>query len=273
MKAHIMSLALVVMEGLRYYWEQLQDLWLEKLGVGIILSAISYYCGVYFNLFLEHTAIDRILVVLLGWAMVVDFFFGLWYARKTHSFSLLVFKRGLLKWPLYTMYVVLVAVLDITFARLSPVAAPILNIFLGSLIYAEILSILKSMEKLGIRVPPLLLTATYFLRDFINSAVKRTGRSEKVEDGNGIQAVDSMSENESFMANHDRGQTEKIQRVMHSPDYPVHVRTPQHRQPTPRKRRTLVTDPVEDTADTENMSHGMLFSEDDDTPPPSTKLN
>jgi toxin secretion/phage lysis holin len=132
-------------EASGYYLSQTLELWQEKLALGALFSAALAFFDV-----------DQVLAVCLFWLMLADLCLGLFQAFKFKTFSPLVLKRGVVKYPLYCAYLLLVGVINIAFERALSITLPLLDIFMAYMIFTEAGSILRHLEALGLKIPPLL---------------------------------------------------------------------------------------------------------------------
>jgi toxin secretion/phage lysis holin len=132
-------------ESISYYLSQTFELWQEKLALGVVFSAT-----------LAFFDIDQVLVICLFWLMLGDLLLGLFQAFKLKTFSPAILKRGIVKYPLFCTYILLVGVVDVAFERALSIMLPLLDIFIAYMIFNEAGSILRHLETLGVRIPPLL---------------------------------------------------------------------------------------------------------------------
>ena len=96
-------------------------------------------------------------VLLTGFYLMVciDLFFGSWAAVKLGTFTPTHFAKWVLKLVTYSICIVLIGFINAAMARVSGVAPPILNGFLGLMIVTEVLSVMANMHKIGLPVPAL----------------------------------------------------------------------------------------------------------------------
>jgi toxin secretion/phage lysis holin len=133
------------MQQLAYYIDQTLEYWQGKLALGAVLSSLMAFFGV-----------DQLLVLCLFWLMIADLALGLFRSFKQKTFSHQILKRGIIKYPLYCTYLLMVGVINIAFSHAFDIGLPLLDIFLAYMIFNEVASMLKHMESMGIKIPPLL---------------------------------------------------------------------------------------------------------------------
>jgi toxin secretion/phage lysis holin len=132
-------------EAIGYYLSQTFEMWQEKLALGTVSAGVL----LFFNL-------DKVLVIGLFWLMIADLAIGLFQAFKLKTYSPKILKRGIIKYPLFCAYILLVGIMDVAFERALGIMLPILDIFMAYMIFNEAGSILRHLEALGCKIPPLL---------------------------------------------------------------------------------------------------------------------
>ena len=127
---------------------QLFASWPEKLALGAALSSIFAFFGadiVLYYTFLAMTFTDFVLGVTIG-------------CRYHHCIDLHKIGKGIKKLVTFNLYIMLSCIASMTTARIGLEAgAPYLvNMFIGYLIFHEMISVIRNMEILGFTPPPLL---------------------------------------------------------------------------------------------------------------------
>ena len=155
---------------------QLFAAWPEKLALGAVLSSVFAFFGadiVLYYTFLAMTFTDFVLGVSIG-------------CRYHHCVDMHKIGKGVKKLVTFNLYILLSCVASMTTSRIGLEAgAPYLvNMFIGYLIFHEMISVIRNMEILGFTPPPL-------LKKFIQRASRKI---EKAVAGN--EAQTSENENE-----------------------------------------------------------------------------
>lgn len=127
---------------------QLFSSWPEKLALGATLSSIFAFFGadiVLYYTFLAMTFTDFVLGVTIG-------------CRYHHCIDLHKIGKGIKKLVTFNLYIMLSCIASMTTAHIGLEAgAPYLvNMFIGYLIFHEMISVIRNMEILGFTPPPLL---------------------------------------------------------------------------------------------------------------------
>lgn len=130
--------------------EQIAEVLAEKVMVSSAITTALTFIGA-----------DPIIfwLMLLLWA--VDFLFGTLCAIKRGAFHCRVAAWGVLKFAYYCMFIGIVGVINVILSRIMPAfmgldQMPLVNIMMGILAYTDAVSIIESMKKLNIPVPPVL---------------------------------------------------------------------------------------------------------------------
>ena len=168
------------MQYLIYYSQQLAEAWQGKLVFG---TAFAGVVGI-----LEHTAViqareimvlfpifnngDPVLGLLLVTMMCLDLAIGLSRSLYKREFNIKDLGKGICKYPLYFVYVFLVAAMDMSINRPLGTDFPILNLFLGYMSASETCSIIRNLHRLGLNPPPLLMVIVEGGRDKVEAAIK-----------------------------------------------------------------------------------------------------
>lgn len=143
----------------------------------ILEMAAGKFCAAIFLIFGFHlTGIhnDMSLLLVLLRLMLVDLVLGVICAIKNRQWSGKVFLvRGVVKFPLYALYVFLIGALDHLISRFSGIDNGWgIKLFIAYLIVCECYSILRTVSNLGLPIPPLL---QYYI-ERIKSLVERKGK-------------------------------------------------------------------------------------------------
>lgn len=165
---------------------QLFAAWPEKLALGTALSSVFAFFGadvVLYYTFLAMTFTDFALGVSIG-------------CRDNHCIDLHKIRRGIKKLVTFNLYILLSCVASLTTARIGLEAgAPYLvNMFIGYLIFHEMISVIRDMEILGFTPPPL-------LKKFIQRATRKiegavAGDEAQTSENNNEESKDSTIEHE-----------------------------------------------------------------------------
>lgn len=127
--------------------QQLIDAWQGKAILGALCAlaaGLLEMANVYFGA-------DALLIQWLVAVMCADFALGVIQAFKNKRFNRRQFYHGALKFMLYPVYLLLVGISVASLARAIGVGHVLFNLFAAYLIACEVLSILKNMERLGIK--------------------------------------------------------------------------------------------------------------------------
>lgn len=132
--------------GLDYYTQSLLALWPEKAVVGsFVAGAVAVVGG------------DAYLLWMLAGMLTADFAFGLADAIRRQHFRCRALAHGVLKFPAYCLYLLIVGVVNASLSRsFGGMEMPFLNLFIAYLIITDAVSVLAHMQRLGIPVPDLL---------------------------------------------------------------------------------------------------------------------
>lgn len=100
---------------------------------------------------------DKFVLSSLAIVMLIDLVIGVGQAIFINKcFSLSVLLRGIGKWPLYSLYIILAGILAYNIQAATGYGGGILNVFMAYLSATEILSIAKNLERCGIPIPKIL---------------------------------------------------------------------------------------------------------------------
>lgn len=160
------------MDHISYYISQLSESWPGKVALSTVLtisteiaSSISLsFRGALHN-FSAAFGADSFLLVLLFALMCADLALGLVWAFVKRKFSREIFVRGVSKYPLYCLYLFLVGAVGAGIDHSINIGLPVLNLFTAYLVASEAFSVVKNLERLGVKIPPLLLFVVNGFRD------------------------------------------------------------------------------------------------------------
>lgn len=162
---------------------------------GLFDGAAQKLCAVIFVLFGFHVAgihEDVTIISLLIKLMVADFFLGLFCAVKTKTWDYHILVRGICKFPLYALYIFLVACVDqLVFKYTGLQDGWCVRLFLAYLLVCEIYSVIRTLGKMGVKVPMLLVYLSSRLKEMVEhkgkaSVDKVVGKKEQ-ETTNAVQ--------------------------------------------------------------------------------------
>lgn len=177
------------MQFIAYHTQQMADAWQGKAAAGAIVAWASAVVGVQgavadcaqtandaYNAFITQFGGDSTLLLLLFGLVCFDFALGLFRAiflkhNGTREFSWIVFKRGIAKYPTYCLYIFLVGAMNVFLSHSWGVGPFLLTWFTSYLGANEIFSIIKNLERCGVKVPPLLLFMAHGFRNKIERAL------------------------------------------------------------------------------------------------------
>lgn len=143
---------------------------------GLFDNAAEKLCTMVFVLFGFHVAGihgDVTILSLLIKLMVADFLLGVVCAIKTKTWNYQVLIRGICKFPLYALYIFLVACVDqLIFNYTGLQDGWCVRLFLAYLLVCEIYSIIRTLGKIGVKVPMLLV----YLSNRLKEVFERKGK-------------------------------------------------------------------------------------------------
>ena len=131
--------------GLDYYTQSLLALWPEKAVIGSFLAGAAALVGA-----------DAYLLWMLAGMLTADFAFGLADAVRRRHFRCRILAHGVLKFPAYCLYLLIVGTVNASLSRSFGIEMPLLNLFVAYLIITDAVSVMAHMQRLGIPVPELL---------------------------------------------------------------------------------------------------------------------
>lgn len=168
-----------------YYISSITESWQEKLALGGFLTFItSVFCDskhAYDNILHGYAAVfggDPFLVRLLIVLFLCDLGLGLLcsFVKRDENGKRLwnpaIFGRGVCKAPVYGVYVIVVAFVATSLEHSVGWGTPILNCFVAYMTIGESRSVLKNVEKLGMKIPPLLSWLVHGAHEKIENALK-----------------------------------------------------------------------------------------------------
>lgn len=165
---------------------------------GLFNNFAGKLCSVIFVLFGFHVAGihgDIILFSLLIKLMVADFIMGIIRALKTKTWDYHLLIRGICKFPLYALYIFIIACVDqLIYKSTGLDDGWCVKLFLAYLIVCEAYSIIRSLGKMGVKVPYLL----EYLSGRLKSIIEHKGKNsiDKVIGTDDIKAKEKDKENE-----------------------------------------------------------------------------
>lgn len=116
---------------------------------------------------------DLVLLNLLFKLMILDLAIGVWDACKNRRWEPRIFLvRGMIKFPMYALYIFLVATLDHTAERILDKSVPIVELFCLYLLSGEVYSISKHLKYLGFKVPEPLLWLSFGFKKKAENKIK-----------------------------------------------------------------------------------------------------
>lgn len=134
------------------FWELFES-WEIKLLLSTILTvwfqAIEQFCSIF--------GADTLLVLLFFALVWLDLAFGLILIVKKREFTYTAIGRGLIKLPIYCLYLFLVGSVAISIQRSMQISIPLLNLFVSYMVASEAFVIISQLRLLKIYVPPLFL--------------------------------------------------------------------------------------------------------------------
>lgn len=122
-------------------------------------------------------------VLLAAWFLLdlLDLFFGSWNAIRKRTFSMLRFRKWVIKVLTYGITILVFAVLNMGFNRASGFNAPILDGFLMVLLATEAMSIFNNMRKLGWPVPAVAAKLAQRIHDKANEQLDEITQIERAD--------------------------------------------------------------------------------------------
>ena len=123
-----------------HYSEALVALWPVKAALALVATWL---------------ATEPALLYWLAAMWGADWAFGLFEAFRRGKFSCRMVKRGMIKFPAYCVYIILVAAVDACIEVAFHVSVPLLEAFLSYLVAQESVSVMGHMIRLGLPVPPI----------------------------------------------------------------------------------------------------------------------
>ena len=162
-----------------YYMQELFCSWQIKG----ILASVAAFLGTEESLFLWLICM-----------MSADLFFGLWEAFKRHKFSCRMLGRGIMKYPCYCLYIVLVGAVDASFTASVGLDLPLLELFISYLVATDAVSVMGHMIRCGLPVPKRLKTIVLHAQARIEHEIEELDSPE--EDCKKHKKKKSKDENE-----------------------------------------------------------------------------
>lgn len=145
---------------------------------GLFDGAAQKLCAVIFVLFGFHVSgihEDVTILSLLIKIMIADFILGIVCAIKTKTWDYHVLMRGVCKFPLYALYIFLVACVDQLIYKYAGITDGwCVRLFLAYLLVCEAYSVLRTLGKMGVKVPMLLTYLMTRLKDLVEYKGKKS---------------------------------------------------------------------------------------------------
>jgi toxin secretion/phage lysis holin len=170
--------------------DDLDSLWYYIVGVFTnFLTKVACAVVTFFGLQTTGFYGDEFLIVLLFRLMLIDLLTGVLAALKTKTWNTYLFVvRGTRKFPVYAMYIFSVACIDYGVEHALSTKVLFVEMFVTYLIATEVHSILKHMEKMGLRIAKLLLRFTSGVKKTIEHKVE-----EIVVEGKAIETTTTIT--------------------------------------------------------------------------------
>ena len=128
-------------------------------------SKIALMTFSFFGLHLSGFYGDVNLVSLLFKLMAVDLVVGTWDAYKNKKWKPRIFLiRGMIKFPMYAIYLFLIASVDYNIDKIAGVNVPLIALFCLYMLAGEVYSISRHLKYLGFKVPEPLLWLSFGFR-------------------------------------------------------------------------------------------------------------
>lgn len=150
--------------------EQLLTNWQAKAAFGMLCALVAAVLELATNYF----GADALLLEWLVAVMCVDFALGVIQAVKNRRFTRRQFYYGALKFMLYPVYLMLVGISAASLARTIGVGYVLFNLFVAYLIASEVISILKNMERLGVKHPKIVSEIVHGVNQKLEHDIKNT---------------------------------------------------------------------------------------------------
>lgn len=141
------------MQEFSHYIDQFFESWQGKLMLSTILTTASQLVEQFGATF----GADTFLVLLLFCLVWLDLGLGIVVAVRTGSFTYATVGQGIIKLPIYCLYLFLIGSIGVSIEHSISLTLPLLNLFIAYLTASEVFIIVKQLQILGVKVPPLLL--------------------------------------------------------------------------------------------------------------------
>lgn len=171
------------MDGLKCTQELIKGLfrhWQGKLMLAIILTVAAQIIEQFGAAF----GADTLLLLFLLGLVFIDLMLGFVTMLKTRNITAGGILQGILKLPLYCLYLFLVGVVSTSLEHSVQVGLPILNAFIAYLIACEVFAIVLYLKNLGVEVPGVLIYLATELRDRVEAKWKKPP-AKREEDNDG----------------------------------------------------------------------------------------
>ena len=131
---------------INHYFTQIWAGWQVKL-------PLSLLAGFY----TDHLGGDAVALVTWFAMIVIDLFFGTWFALKSRRFDVKSFGFWVIKLGTHSVVIIIAGAAFRSVLTPLGLNFPLLNLALGILVCTEALSIFKNMDRLGLPVPNLVV--------------------------------------------------------------------------------------------------------------------
>lgn len=153
-------------QSFQYYTLRLLELWPEK---AFISGALGSLCSFFYC--------DAVLFWLWITALVGDFASGVAVGlHVTHNLCYDRLRAGIAKILVYMVYILIAAIAGLAINRASGFEIPFLNLFIAYMTLTELKSILRNMDTIGFKTPPLIAA-------FIHRSASKIEKTVKAPDG------------------------------------------------------------------------------------------
>lgn len=142
----------------------------------VTLEIIEQFCHAF--------AADTILLLMLIAVTFMSIGLHFIVLIKTKDFRYSMILEGIFRLPLYCLYLFLVGSIGLSIEHSIQIGLPILNLFIAYLISGEAFSIVTYLNKLGVKVPSLLVYITTTMRNRIEKSFGKNNDSKQEEDAN-----------------------------------------------------------------------------------------
>lgn len=172
------------MQEIWYIIQQACESWQGKVMLSAILTVISQLAEQFSTAF----GADTFLLCLLFILVAVDLTVALFVSIKERDFGVVFGTHGILKFPLYCLYLFLIGAITVSFEHSINIGLPLLNLFIAYLVATQVFIIVRNLEKLNVKIPPLLLFLVHGLKEKMETTIQtkigcnHTPEEQKEED-------------------------------------------------------------------------------------------